>query len=140
MLFTKILCAVDGSKHSHKAAEYARGIARTQKADLVLMNCPGHIPTIVGGHAREKLEQELQQEGQKVLKEFASLCDGYDVCYTMHVKTGNPADAIISYAEDNGMDLIVMGSRGLTDLEGMILGSLTHTVLHRTCCPVLIIR
>jgi len=140
MLFTKILVAVDGSKHAHKAAEYARGVARTQKADLELIFCPGHIPTLVGGSAREKLEKELHEEGLKIIDQFADLCEGYDVCYNRIVKTGNPADVIIKHAEDNGFDLIVMGSRGLSDLEGIILGSVTHHVLQRTCCPVLIIR
>lgn len=140
MLFTKILVAVDGSKHSHKAAEYARGIARTQKADLVLLYCPGHIPNLVGGHAREKLKQELQEEGQQIIDKFADLCEGHDLCYNRVVISGNPADTIVRYAEENGFDLIVMGSRGLSDIEGIFMGSVTHHVLQRTHCPVLIIR
>lgn len=140
MLFKRILVAVDGSKHSDKAAQYARGVARTQGAELVLLHCPGNIPRIIGGAALEKLQKDLEKEGRKLVKQYQGLCQGYEICYTIEVRMGDPANVIISYAEDNNADLIVMGSRGLTDLEGLLLGSVTHHVLQRTCCPVLIIR
>lgn len=140
MLFNKILVAVDGSKHSEKAAHYARGVARTQGAELTLLHCPGHIPLLIGGTAREKLEQELEAEGQKLVKDYQNLCDGHNVCYKIEVRTGEPANVLIDYAVENNIDLIVMGSRGLTDLETLFVGSVTHHVLQRTCCPVLIIR
>ncbi len=140
MLFTKILVAVDGSKHADKAAKYARGIARTQGAELTLLHCPGHIPNLIGGSAREKLMQELEADGLKLIEGYKDLCEGMNVCYSRVVRVGDPAVVLIKYAEENGMDLIVMGSRGLTDLEGLIMGSVTHHVLQRTCCPVLIIR
>ncbi len=140
MLFKKILVAVDGSKHSDKAAQYARGVARTQGAELMLLHCPGNIPRIIGGSAREKLEKDLLEEGRKLIENYKNLCDGFNVCYTIEVRTGDPANVLIKYAEENGVDLIVMGSRGLTDLEGLLMGSVTHHVLQRTCCPVLIVR
>lgn len=140
MLFKRILVAVDGSTHSDKAAQYARGVARTQGAELVLLHCPGNIPRLIGGAALEKLQKDLEAEGQELVKGYRNLCDGYDICFTIEVRVGNSANVIISYAEENDMDLIVMGSRGLTDFEGLFLGSVTHHVLQRTCCPVLIIR
>jgi len=140
MLFKRILVAVDGSDHAAKAAQYARGMARTQGAELVLLHCPGNIPRLIGGAALEQLRKDLEAEGEELVKEYRSLCDGYDVCYTIEVRIGDPANVLIRYAEENDMDLIVMGSRGLTDFEGLLLGSVTHNVLQRTCCPVLIIR
>ena len=140
MLFKKILVAVDGSKHSDKAAQYARGVARTQNAELVLLHCPGNIPRLIGGAAREKLQQDLEEAGRQLVANYQNLCEGFNVCYNIEVKIGDPANVLIKFAEENGVDLIVMGSRGLTDLEGLLLGSVTHHVLQRTCCPVLIIR
>ena len=140
MLFKKILVAVDGSEHAHKAAKYARGMARTQGAELTLFHCPGHIPTLIGGTAREELQRELESEGRKIVEKYQDLCEGLNVCFNIIVRVGDAANEIIRYAEENGVDLIVMGSRGLSDLEGMFLGSVSHHVLQRTCCPVLIIR
>lgn len=140
MLFKKILVAVDGSKHSDKAAQYARGVARTQGAELILLHCAGNIPRIIGGSAREKLEKDLMDAGRKLVENYKGLCDGFTVCYNIEVRIGDPANVLIKFAEENGVDLIVMGSRGLTDLEGLLLGSVTHHVLQRTCCPVLIVR
>ncbi len=140
MLFTKILVAVDGSKHSESAAQYAKGIARTQKAEIVLFNCPGHIPTIVGGTHREDLKKSLLEEGNALLEKFRIIMNESDVPFTEVVKTGNTADVLAGVADDMGVDLIVMGSRGLSDLEGMLMGSVTHSVMQRTSCPVLLIR
>ena len=140
MLFKKILVGVDGSKHAEKAAQYARGVARTQGAELLLLFCPGNIPRLIGGGAREGLQKELEEAGRKVVDGYKDLCAGSDVRYHVDVRLGDPANAIIRYAEENGVDLIVLGSRGLTELEGLFLGSVPHHVRHRCACPVLIVR
>jgi nucleotide-binding universal stress UspA family protein len=131
---------VDGSRHADKAAQYAKGVARTQGAELVLLACPGHIPGLVGGAAREQLARDLEAEGRRVVEGYKNLCAGTEVRYAMEVRLGDPANAIVRYAEENGVDLIVMGSRGLTEIEGLLLGSVTHHVLHRCKVPVLIVR
>ncbi len=140
MLFTKILVAVDGSRHSTTAALYARGIARTQKAEIILFHCPGNLPRIIGGAQREDLERNLREEGLSLLEPFRVAMNEFDVPYSEIVQVGNPANRLLAAAENNKVDLIVMGSRGLTDLEGLFIGSVTHSVLQRTCCPVLIVR
>jgi nucleotide-binding universal stress UspA family protein len=53
---------------------------------------------------------------------------------------GQEAPAILDVAEDFGADLIVMGSRGLTDLSGLLLVSVAHKVIHLASCPVLAVR
>lgn len=140
MLFTKILVAVDGSRHSLAAAHYARGIARTQKAEIILFHCAGALPNIIGGEQRESLQRSLQEEGFALLEPFRLLMNEIDVPFTEIVQVGNPAHRLVAVAQDNKVDLIVMGSRGLTDLEGLFIGSVTHSVLQNICCPVLIAR
>ncbi len=140
MLFTKILVAVDGSRHSLAAAHYARGIARTQKAEIILFHCAGTLPNIIGGEQRESLLRILEEEGLALLEPFRLLMNEFDVPFIEIVQVGNPANRLVAAAEDNKVDLIVMGSRGLTDLEGLFIGSVTHSVLQNTCCPVLIAR
>jgi len=140
MLFKKILVGVDGSEHAHKAAKYARGMARTQGAELTLIHCPGHIPMLIGGEAREELQRDLEKEARKLVEKYQDLCNGHTVCFNIIVRFGDAANELIRYAEENGVDLIVLGSRGLSDFEGMVLGSVSHHVLQRTDIPVLIIR
>lgn len=53
---------------------------------------------------------------------------------------GHPAEAIAEAAEQIGADLIVMGTRGLTDFQGMFMGSVSHKVLHVAQCPCLLVR
>ncbi len=140
MKFKKVLVAVDGSKHAEKAAHRASGVACSQGAELVLFNCPGNIPRLIGGSAHEKLEKELIAEGKNILDGFGALCAGEDVKITSVVRVGDAAGEIVHYAEQNGVDLIVLGSRGLTDIEGVFLGSVSHSVLHRYDGTVLIVR
>ncbi|MCK9240981.1 universal stress protein [Desulfocurvus sp.] len=140
MLFKKILVGVDGSRHAEKAAQYARGLARTQGAELVLLFCPGNVPGLIGGAAREQVVKALDEEGRRVVAGYKDLCAGTDVRYSVEVRLGDPAGAIVRYAGENGVDLIVMGSRGLSEIEGLLLGSVTHHVLHRCAVPVLIVR
>ena len=56
------------------------------------------------------------------------------------VAAGHVAKAIVETAEANGIDLIVMGSRGLSDVQGMMLGSVTHKVMQMAVLPVLVVR
>jgi nucleotide-binding universal stress UspA family protein len=63
--------------------------------------------------------------------------DGVD--HEVLILEGDPAQAILVAAEDEKCDLIVMGTRGLSDFMGMALGSISHKVLHTTNCMVLLI-
>jgi nucleotide-binding universal stress UspA family protein len=53
---------------------------------------------------------------------------------------GRAARVILELASAEGADVIVLGSRGLSDLAGLVLGSVTHKVLHLAHCPVLVVR
>lgn len=143
MLFSKILLPVDGSEHSLHAAKQARGVAKTQGAEIVLLHSFGPLPMILGGSAREEVVREERGESEKILAKFREiLAEEGGEGIKVHAMTaeGNPADVIISEAKKQGCDLIVMGSRGLTDMEGLVLGSVSHKVLHAAHCPVLISR
>lgn len=140
MLFNTLLVPVDGSEHSRKAAEYARGIARTQGSTVVLMHCFGHIPMIVGGSHREQLLGQLNEEGQQLLAPFRDMFADAEFQVEELVVEGNPADAICGTAVQKGADLIIIGSRGLSDIEGVLLGSVSHTVVNRATSPVLVVR
>ncbi|MCG8545738.1 MAG: universal stress protein, partial [Alphaproteobacteria bacterium] len=57
-----------------------------------------------------------------------------------HIGEGNPTDEIVAYARDNGIDLIVIASRGLSDFRGLLLGSVSHKVVQLAECPCLVVR
>ncbi len=56
------------------------------------------------------------------------------------IEGGEPADAILRAAKAHAADMIVMGARGLSELQGLVFGSVSHKVLHMTGLPVMIVR
>ncbi len=138
--FRKILVPVDGSPHSLLAKRKAMGLASAMGAEIVLLYAMGTIPALIGGLAREELVKELTREGKSLLEPYRKVLEDKGVKYSEIIEAGDPGDTICEVGKREGCDLIVMGSRGLNDLEGMVLGSVTHRVLHRSDLPVLIAR
>lgn len=138
--YKKILVPVDGSQHSKLAKRKAMGIAAAMGADIVLMHATGRIPSLIGGAAREELMEELLKDADNVLQPYRKVLDEKGVNYVERVVTGEAGDMICQVAKEEECDLIVMGSRGLSDMEGILVGSVTHRVL--SCCtlPVLVAR
>lgn len=138
---TTILVAVDGSGHADRALEWGVDLARCREAPLTVvhvMRWPGTDRVPRGLEEYERLEHVritehdlLQSAADKIVaKAEARARDaGIGEVATL-VLTGDPATEITAAAENLDADLIVMGSRGLSDLPGLVLGSVSHRVLH----------
>jgi len=138
--FRKILVPLDDSEHSRHALRYAMGLAQTQKSHIALLHCLGRIPMLIGGEPRKELLHELVREAEKLLAPFARKLREMGVEPALIIKEGKAGEVIVQEAKSGDYDLIVMGSRGLSDLEGVILGSNAHRVLSAAHCPVLLCR
>ncbi len=142
----RILVAADGSSHAIGAAKLAARLVRElREAEVVLVNV-GHIPTIALGGLADgvvdlaALEEGLQRAGQTILDQTAKALAGIDARVSRVYRRGDPANEIITAAKEHKADLIVMGSRGLGQIGGLILGSVSERVLHGAHGPVLIVR
>jgi nucleotide-binding universal stress UspA family protein len=137
-MFQRILLAVDGSEPSNRALAVAGDLAGKLGAEVVVLHVKeresatlGAFPIDSGGEAEETLDQAVRR-----LKD-----DGVSARGELHTTVfGRAARIILEEAGDIGADVIVMGSRGLSDLAGLVLGSVTHKVLHLAHCPVLVVR
>ncbi len=139
-MFKNILVAVDGSEHSYKAARTAGELARSMEADLRVVSVYDPVPAYLGqpnlqaalagrlSFAERVLEQAVQEIGPTPKE--------------LHTETleGPVAEAILAVVEARGIDLVVMGTRGLGRLTGLLLGSQSRKVLHHAPCPVLLVR
>jgi len=142
----RMLLATDGSPHATRTAELtARLVRELRQAEVVLLNV-GHIPTIAMGGPDEgiidfqALEDGLRQAGESILEQTGKAFVGMDIRVTRLYRRGDPAAEIIKAAQELKADLIIMGSRGLGQLGGLILGSVSERVLHGAHGPVLIVR
>jgi nucleotide-binding universal stress UspA family protein len=133
-MFTKILLAVDGSEHSVRAAEAAAGIAKGADASIEVI----HVHE-VGLFAPLESPREADELVDGVVQEL--LANGVKAAGDVVVaRTGSIVPAILDVAKVTEADLIVMGTRGLSDFSGLLVGSVAHKLIHHAGCPVLVVR
>jgi len=147
-MYKNILCPVDGSAHSLRAAQAACELAGQSGGTLTLLTVTK--PFKVSQKAREYLEREsllgeatyivapmteqVMDEAKKCAKE-AGLSK-----VKAEVREGHPARKIVEYAELKKCDAIVMGSRGRGDVEATLLGSVAHKVASLAPCTVILVK
>lgn len=139
-MFQQILLAIDNSEHSRKATAAAEQLARDSGGAVVVFH--GREKLVVHGAGEAGMDIESPQEGQiadRVAEEFKQ--KGIDArAETRSVWQGAIAGGIADVADMIDADVIVMGWRGLSDVRGMLVGSVTHKVLHLVHRPVLVVR
>lgn len=139
--FRKILLPVDGSPSSRLAKQHAISLAAAMESEILLVYVPGGIPAFITGKPREEAVKAQREEADLLLAPYRKILDEQNVGYNVLVAPAfNAGDEICKIARKENCDLIVMGSRGLSDLEGVVMGSVTHRVLARCGIPVLVVR
>lgn len=140
MKVNRILLPVDGSDFSDGAANMAIDIATQSEASVVLLHVRRPVPTGLGQPNAEELLDHLTQGAEAVMDIYRPKLKEAGVEFTDLVIGGDVAETIANVAGVEKCDLIVMGSKGKSDLEGLFLGSVTHRVLHTANCPVLVVK
>ncbi len=136
----KILVAIDGSDYSHKVLDKAIEYAKLLDAEIVLVYCHKKFPVIIGQPHRDREIAAIIGETEKLMKPFLERFENENIAVAERFME-EPAGAIIpEVARIEKCDLIIMGSRGLTDLASLIVGSVTHRVLQTAPCSVLVVR
>ncbi|SEG20544.1 universal stress protein [Billgrantia desiderata] len=146
-MFKSILVPVDGSEGAKKALDVACQLANQADATLHLLHIPeelSHETTLVwgiGAIAIEASRTEREDIGRQVVEKAAEAAraNGVSQVETV-VGQGDPARTIVSEARRRGVEAIVMGSRGLSDLRGLVVGSVSHKVSHVAECTVITVR
>jgi nucleotide-binding universal stress UspA family protein len=146
-MFQHILLASDGSDHALQAAEAAAEIAKRFNAHVTLVTVfdpPIMTPPFLGGPEpimdADILIRQADEIQDAVEKRTGDVLTSHGVSFESRREVGHPVDHIVTLAEKEKVDLIVMGSRGLGGLQSFLLGSVSDRVLHHAHCPVLIIR
>lgn len=140
-MFERILLAVDGSDHALHATRKAAELARCMKpVEFRLVVAYDSIPLYLGEPNMQVVITNRKGEAEDILntavKELGELpCEIHT-----EIIEGDPASAIIEVAKVRQSDVIVMGSRGLGRLAGLLLGSTSQKVVSHAPCPVLIVR
>ena len=138
---TRILVPVDGSEPSQRATAFAAKLARAFSARVVLLyvfDAPSSGVLGLTSHAADHLKKASEQlAADAFAKAQAQLGD--IIPLRLH-ETGEPAKTILAVAAAEGIDHIVMGSRGLSPIKEIMMGSVSENVLQAAPCPVTILR
>lgn len=139
-MFKHILLAVDGSEHAWRATEVAAELARSTKAELRVIVVYDPVPLYLGEPNLQAAINARLSEAQGILDKAVEIVGEISAEIHAGIVEGNSAEAIIEVAKTRECDLIVMGSRGLGRLAGLVLGSTSQKVVSHAPCPVLIVR
>lgn len=146
-MFKKILLASDGSEYALRAARAAAELAKAMGSSVTLLHVftmPALQMAVPGSPGVDvdpgALSTYMEQVQDAVAKRTGRVLEEAGVPYTTLLEAGHPAEVIIRIAEDDNYDLIVMGSRGLSEIRSFLLGSVSDKVSHHAHCHVLIVK
>lgn len=139
-MYHKILLAADGSKHSLRAADKAITLAKLNQNTKVEVVYVVDSKTSKADVVRQWDEFGVSEKRKERLKETEEKARNANVNFEIKILRGEPAPAIIKYANEHDFDIVVIGSRGLNALQEMVLGSVSHKVAKHVQCPVMIVK
>jgi nucleotide-binding universal stress UspA family protein len=150
-VFERILIATDGSKNSEKAAKVGIELAKLTGGEVIIvfvadigkyMSSAGLIPSFEGvsPNTIDQVVAGIRDAGEKATLQVNELARASGVKGERVIVEGNPPSEIMRIAEDDKIDVIVMGSIGKTGLEKFLMGSVAENVVHNSKLPVLIVR
>ena len=140
----RTLVAVDGSKNASRAVEFIVEVSKQLKQPLSVCLLTVQVP-IAGPNVKkfishDDLEQHYREKGMEALAPARELLDKAGVPYDHHIGLGSPAEVIIDYAKANGATHIVLGTRGLGHLSGLVMGSVATQVVELSTVPVTLVK
>lgn len=154
-MFKKILVPVDGSRPAHDACKKALELAKIHNSDVEIIHIISfseeYVPYTTDSGAEETISppdwineyiDKVHEHNEKMLDETLKVAREIapELNITTNLLHGQPGRSIVSRAEEGGFDLIVIGSRGLSGIKELVLGSVSHRVVDDSTIPVLVIK
>lgn len=139
-MYSDVLLATDGSECARAAASHAIDLAATYDATLhalyVIETRIGYDSGVVDP---ETIEAELRAEGEAVLEEVGVECRARDVTLVDRIRKGVPEREIADYVGTEGVDIVVLGSRGKSTFKTVLLGSTSEALVRDLSIPVVLV-
>ena len=141
-MFHTLLVAIDGSGIGMKALERAIEMARGWKADLHVLYVieTGLISSVPMDNTWEVIYSLLEQEGLTLLDAAESKASEAGVTLKKHLLQGHAGNEILNLAETEGVDLIVVGSRGKSEIDRILIGSVSGHVVKYSTVSTMVVR
>ena len=138
-MMKNILVPVDGSEGADRAIEKAVMLAQICNAKLNFLYVANINQLAINAVLSDAILDSVTKAGNVILDRALEMVPA-GVAKESFSDTGSPAVVILDFAETNDIDLIVMGSRGLGVVKGVLLGSVSQYVVEQSKCPVLVVK
>ncbi|ABP96148.1 MULTISPECIES: universal stress protein [Metallosphaera] len=141
-MFKHILVAFDGSENAKRALNVAVDLSKKYEAKLDVVEVVD-TSVLLGagiGPVPPDVIESLYNKARADIESAKKIADQAGVKAEGVIVEGDPATAIMDYASKNGVDLIVTGSRGLSTIKRMFLGSVSSRIIHEAKMPVLVVK
>jgi universal stress protein A len=138
----RILVPVDFSEHSIRAVDHAIEFAKAFDSEIDLIHCHQITPSSVAPFEASfpaSMVEDMRKSAEAELATVRERVEAAGITVTAHLSLDFPSNAIETAARDLGADLIIMGTRGLTGLKHVLLGSVAERTVRIAPCPVLTI-
>ena len=139
-MFKCIIVPVDGSEQGMMAVDFARGLAETFGSKIILLHAYPQTSDLRGYSEFNKLVARRKTGGQKILDLAKERLEGCAFEVEEDLLEGPAGDAIVRAVEVRQPDLVVMGTRGMGAVKGMLFGSVSAKVTNYASCPVMLVR
>ena len=139
-MFKLIVVALDGSAHSLKAVDYARELAEKHDSKLILLHAFHSTSDLRGSEGFNQMVGKRKQKGEEIIKDACKRLGQVSFEVEENLIEGPATEAIVSVVEARKADLVVMGTRGMGSLKGLLFGSVSTKVTHYAPCSVLVVR
>ncbi len=139
--YQNIVIATDGSENNLRAISYGINLAKLNGATVYALNVIDTYSLSQSWTAgRETMYGILRKDGQKATSKIKEYGEASGVEVKEVLLEGHPSNEILNFAENNNIDLIVMGTLGKTGLDRFLMGSVAEKVVRNSKVPVLVVR
>jgi len=141
-LYRNIVIETDGSENSRKAISCGIEIAKISVATVYIIHVVDTLSVVsdIWTAGKDLIHDMMIRDGKKILSETKKTIEDSGVEVKDVLLNGHPGEEIIKFAENNNMDLIVMGTLGATGLEKFLMGSVAEKVVRHSKVPVMVVR
>jgi nucleotide-binding universal stress UspA family protein len=145
-MFSSMVVGTDGSETAREAVRQATELAKSVGATIHLVSAYEPVPEGRLRDERQQVPDDLawmvnpREDVNVTLEQAGEEIRDLGIDIETHAREGDPADAILDVAEEQGADLIVVGNKGMTGAKRFLLGSVPNKVSHHAPCSVMIIR
>ncbi|AWB09516.1 Nucleotide-binding universal stress protein, UspA family [Thermodesulfobium acidiphilum] len=145
-MYKKILAAIDGSVHTQKVLDTTIALAKAFDSSVEICHAicmPPMLPDLMGAEVAfmPQMIEDLEKNGKKIIEDARKYLENNGIKdISIFMDIANAANMILERIKSENFDLVVLGSRGLNEFEGFLMGSVSDKISHHAKCSVFIVR